>query len=130
MDVALVEVRTAQSNLRRRCGGAAFVPLGVSLPHVYSDDEVRDLEPELRRRYGPYFLVVRWEGDNQEDVGYELYRFSDQQAYEGFLASIQNYPDADPDLSRRSTAYARGYRRATEEHEAWQKFAWVAFRSA
>ncbi len=113
-----------------RNGRSVPTSFGLSLPDVDSDEDILALEPQLRKRYGGYFIIVRWEGDNEEDRSYELYQFSEQASYEGFLASLRNYPGTDPNLLNRSTAYVRGYRRAEEEYKMWQKFAWVVFQSA
>ncbi len=101
-------------------------------PELFDDAYVQAREQELRRRYGRYFLVVEWQGDNPEDSHYELYPFADQRdTYEGFLWRLRNHPADDPQLDRRSTAYVRGYQQASQQYVMWgDKFARLVFQSA
>ncbi len=105
--------------------------IDVVMPDIMEIEDIFDMEVELRDRYGHYFLVVLWEGDNPEDRSFELYRFEVQDAYKGFLWIMQHYPNVDPELGNQSTSYVRGYRRAEEQYKLWwNKFASVVFQSA
>jgi hypothetical protein len=102
------------------------------VPQLFDDAYVLAHEQDLRRRYGRYFLVVEWQGDNPEDSHYELYPFAEQSdTYEGFLWRLRNHPADDPQLGQRSTAYVRGYQQASQQFVMWGgKFARLVFQSA
>lgn len=112
---------------------AESTTIGTPLEGVDTDDEVLDMEEELRGKYGPYFLVINWEGENPEDVDYEIYTFPDQDQYEGFVAAVDSYPLANPERFVRNTAFSRGHDRGMTEYGYWSslgKFGNVVFRSA
>lgn len=104
--------------------------IGIQLPDIEDEDDILHIEEELRKKYGNLFIVVKWEGENIKDVSYELYNFTEQESYEGFLFGIEKFPIFGQELENKSTAFRRGVSRAENEYKKWGKFAIVVFRSA
>ena len=115
-----------------RSRGTKPTTIGDPLEGVDTDNQVLDMVDELMTNYGPYFLVIDWEGEHPEDTNYQIYSFSDLDRYEGFAAAVDGYPSPSPELSVRSASFAKGHARGTKEYDYWgslRKFGNVVFRS-
>ncbi len=74
-------------------------------------------------------LILKWEGDNQEDTNYEKYEFETVESFKGFIWSIENYPRLDLNIKEKSLNYLHGYEIGQLVYKLWKnKYAEIVYR--
>lgn len=91
------------------------VKSGVILENVKTESDVRNVELDDTA------ILIAWEGENQSDVHYELFKFKHPHTSEGFFDAINETVNVSADPGR-SMFYKKGYDTAVLEKRLWNKF--------